>query len=77
LITVQAVRAAAPTVYTLGWWKADTGGGTLASGNYTLDGAVGQAEPGSLGEVNYSLVGGFWSYLHAAWEMIFLPLAQK
>jgi hypothetical protein len=77
LLTYQVVPAAAPTGYTLDWWTADTGGGSLQGGAYTLQGTVGQAEPGSLDGVDYSLVGGFWSYLRAAWERIFLPLVNK
>ena len=33
--------------YSLSWWTVDGGGGALAGSNYTLYGAVGQADAGS------------------------------
>ena len=78
LLAFQAAHAAAsaPT-YTLDWWTVDSGGGGSQGGSYSLNGTVGQAEPGVLYAGNYSLAGGFWVRLQAALEKLFLPIVMK
>jgi len=42
-------------------WGAVVSGGASSGGNYTLTGAIGQAEAGMLSGGSYTLNGGFWS----------------
>ncbi len=42
------------------WFTIDGGGGTMSSGNLTLDGTVGQADAGVLTGGGFELSGGFW-----------------
>jgi len=63
--------------YGLDWWSVDGGGGSSGSGQYTLSGAIGQADAGRLTSPQYSLAGGFWvgSAPHAV--QFFLPVVIK
>ena len=77
LFSIQAVHAAALATYALDWSTVDSGGGVSQGGTYSLNGTVGQAEPGVLYAGNYSLAGGFWARLQAALERLFLPIVMK
>ena len=77
LLFMQGIHAAAAPGYSLDWWTADSGGGTSQAGGYSLSGTVGQAEPGALHGGDYALAGGFWAYIQAALEKIFLPLVLR
>jgi hypothetical protein len=51
-------------IYSIDWYKISGGGGTSASGAYSISGTIGQHDAGGpLTGGNYSLVGGFWSPL--------------
>jgi hypothetical protein len=77
LVVIRVGDAAEAPAFTLDWWTVDSGGGTIQAGTYSINGTVGQAEPGSLAGGSYSLVGGFWANLQAALEKVFLPLVQR
>lgn len=50
--------------YSIDWYKISGGGGTSASGAYSVSGTIGQHDAGGpLTGGNYSLTGGFWSVL--------------
>jgi hypothetical protein len=50
--------------YSVDWYKISGGGGTSASGAYSISGTIGQHDAGGpLTGGPYSLVGGFWSPL--------------
>ena len=64
--------------YDLTWWTVDGGGGTVASGGYTLAGTAGQPEAGAiLAGGDYTLVGGFWPGGAAAGYKLYLPLVLR
>ena len=48
------------------WYRISGGGGTSTGGVYSVNGTIGQTEPGStMTGGNYSLTGGFWSLIAA------------
>ncbi len=49
--------------YALDWHKVAGGGASSAGGLYALTGTIGQADAGSMTGGNYSIMGGFWSFL--------------
>jgi hypothetical protein len=50
--------------YTIDWHKIAGGGGTSTNGQYSLSGTVGQPDAGGpMNGGNYSLTGGFWSFI--------------
>ena len=52
--------------YAMPWYRISGGGGTSTGGVYSVNGTIGQAEPGStMTGGNYSLTGGFWSLIAA------------
>ncbi len=61
LAGLAASVLAAPQQYSLDWWTVDSGGGTSQGGGFTLSGAIGQPDTGSLQGGGYVLQGGFWS----------------
>ena len=64
-------------VYDLSWSSVDGGGYTFSSGgDYTLGGTIGQPDAGLLSGGNYSLSGGFWHGMAAAYE-VYLPLVVR
>ena len=65
--------------YDLTWSTIDGGGGSSTSGNYTLDGAIGQADAGNLSGGVYTLNGGFWIAPASAVAdtFVYLPLVLK
>ena len=77
LLFMQGIHAAAAPGYSLGWWTADSGGGTSQAGSYSLSGTVGQADAGALHGGDYALAGGFWARLQSALEKLFLPLVLR
>ncbi|MCI0536555.1 MAG: hypothetical protein L0Z50_15150 [Verrucomicrobiales bacterium] len=52
--------------FSLGWFNAQTGGGTSSGGSYTLRGTIGQDGLGSSSAGSYRVMGGFWSIAAAA-----------
>ncbi len=49
--------------YSIDWFKVAGGGGTSAGGGYQVSGTIGQADAGFMNGGDYSLVGGFWSFI--------------
>jgi len=50
--------------YSIGWYKIAGGGGTSTGGVYAVSGTIGQHDAGGpMTGGNYSLTGGFWSFL--------------
>jgi len=61
-VLAPAVLAATGGTHDLSWWTVDGGGGTVASGGYTLNGTIGQPDAGTvLTSGSYALTGGFWA----------------
>jgi len=62
-------------------WVVGGGGGRAEGGNYTLDGAIGQAVAGVVGNAPYGLCAGFWCGPGAAIPpenpRIYLPLVMR
>jgi hypothetical protein len=61
--------------FAMTWWRISAGGTSGASG-YTLSGAMGQAEVGTLSGGGYTLTAGFWGAPYGPYT-IFLPLALR
>jgi hypothetical protein len=55
----------APNDFQIPWWSVDGGGGVSQSigGEYTLQGAIGQADTGSSHGGDFGIEGGFWAGL--------------
>ena len=52
--------------YSIDWYTIDGGGGTSASGQYSLSGTIGQPDAGlAMTGGNYSVNGGFWAFATA------------
>lgn len=52
--------------YTIDWYKIAGGGGMSTSGQYVINGTIGQQDAGGpLTGGNYSVTGGFWSLIAA------------
>ena len=50
--------------YSIDWYKISGGGGTSSNGQFTVSGTIGQHDAGGpMTGGNYSLTGGFWSFL--------------
>lgn len=68
--------------YSLPWWRSSAGGGVSSAGEYTLSGAIGQAEAGGSVGGGYSLSGGFWGAAAAPdvpelGGQVYLPVANR
>ena len=57
--------------YAIRWHTMD-GGGLSQGGEYTLQGAIGQPDTGSMQGGSYALVGGYWSAFIQWWSQ-YLP----
>jgi hypothetical protein len=76
LLALGGVRAArsAPAL-SIDRWVVATGGGTSASGSFSLSGTAGQVEAGSaLTGGSFRLTSGFW---FAGWNSLFMPLILR
>ena len=63
LLALSADSLCAQT-YSIDWYKISGGGGTSSNGQYTVSGTIGQHDAGGpMTGGNYSLTGGFWSFL--------------
>ena len=62
LLLAGVALANGPAGYTLDWWTVDGGGGTWSdtSGQYELNGVIGQPDAGVWSNDDYTLTGGFW-----------------
>jgi len=50
--------------YSIDWYKVSGGGGTSSNGQYVVSGTIGQHDAGGpMTGGNYSVTGGFWSFL--------------
>jgi formylmethanofuran dehydrogenase subunit C len=63
LLALSAGAARAQS-YSIDWYKISGGGGTSSNGQFTVSGTIGQHDAGGpMTGGNYSLTGGFWSFL--------------
>ena len=63
--------------YDLSWNTVDGGGAMFSTGgSYSLGGAIGQPDAGTLSGGGYTLVGGFWGGAAIQYK-VFLPLVLK
>jgi len=63
--------------FDLSWWTVDGGGATFSEGGgYSLGGAAGQSDAGTLSGGDYTLYGGFWAGAEARYPL-FLPVVMK
>jgi len=51
--------------YSIDWFTVDGGGGTSASGAYSVSGTVGQPDAGRMSGGSYTLNGGYWAVIAA------------
>ena len=79
ILLLASVALAAVGGYDLDWWSVDGGGGQSSSGAYTLSGAIGQLDAGTLSGGSYVLQGGFIPGMSVAaiQREIFFPLVIK
>ena len=65
--------------FDVSWWTVDGGGGAASGGSYTLTGAIGQPDAGTLAGGDYTLGGGFWGGgVAAAIEYkVYLPVVLR
>jgi hypothetical protein len=54
---------AAAQDYSIDWYAINGGGGTSTGGVYSVSGTIGQPAPGAMSGGNFSIQGGFWSFL--------------
>ncbi len=74
--TTLALAKPADT-YTIAWYTIDGGGAmNLSGGTYTLSGAIGQPDAGSMSGGTYKLNGGFWGFLDSL-SKLNLPLIVR
>jgi len=59
--------------YAINWHTVDGGGGLSRGGGYSLQGAIGQPDVGSLQGGDFALAGGYWSALQEWWSQ-YLPV---
>jgi len=63
--------------YDLSWNTVDGGGAMFSTGDsYSLGGAIGQPDAGTLSGGGYTLAGGFWGGAAIQYK-VFLPLVLK
>ena len=60
-LAITAAIAMSDATYDLSWWTVNAGGGTTASGKYSLSGTAGQYDAGVLSGGKYDLGGGYWA----------------
>ena len=76
MLSLNNVHAQTGGNYDLTWWTIDGGGDVISGNGYTLNGTIGQPEPGSAPTgSNYTLTGGFWNRFNS--YKVFLPLILK
>lgn len=78
LLGATGLVLAQPSGYALDWWTVDGGGGTWSdiSGQYELNGTIGQPDAYVWGDGSYTLAGGFWGS-GAVQYRIYLPLVVR
>lgn len=75
-LLVAPPAAARIGVSDLSWNVVASGGQTMSSASYTLDGTLGQPTAGEAGSGRYALLGGYWTEVGAALKTIFMPLVR-
>jgi len=79
LLAMASVSAAGS--YQINWWTVDSGGGTIQSGDgqYTLSGTIGQPDTSLSTGGGYTLNGGFWQGITAAFQefLSYIPLVNR
>jgi hypothetical protein len=64
LLLVLSPNSSRAQNYSIDWYKISGGGGTSSNGQFTVSGTIGQHDAGGpMTGGNYSLTGGFWSFL--------------
>ena len=64
VILALSILSATAQTYSIDWSKVSSGGGTSTGGVYAVTGTIGQPDAGTtMSGGNYSLTGGFWSFL--------------
>ena len=64
VILALSILSATAQTYSIDWSKVSSGGGTSTGGVYAVTGTIGQHDAGTtMSGGNYSLTGGFWSFL--------------
>lgn len=77
LLCTAGLTSASQAGYTLDWWTASGGGGTLSDGGgYTLGGTAGQPGAGDSSGGDYALTGGFWGSIGGDY-FVYLPLVLR
>ena len=77
LVGGAVVHAQTGGGYDLSWNTVDGGGAMFSTGgSYSLGGAIGQPDAGTLSGGGYTLVGGFWGGAAVQYK-VFLPLVLK
>jgi hypothetical protein len=60
LTSLSALSPVLAQNYNIDWFTVDSGGGTSASGSYSIAGTVGQPDASHSSGGNFTLDGGFW-----------------
>ena len=80
-LLATAASAGALNGYSLAWWTVDGGGGSTSAGaSYSLDGTIGQPDPGVSSGGAFSLTGGLWNAHQAGNNgplQFFLPIFTR
>lgn len=64
LLLALSMDSLCAQTYSIDWYKISGGGGTSSNGQFTVSGTIGQHDAGGpMTGGNYSLTGGFWSFL--------------
>jgi hypothetical protein len=64
--------------YTLTWNTIDNGGATVSGGSYTLNSTLGQFDAsGQIGNLSYTVQGGFWVVVNTGGGNVYLPLVVR
>ena len=75
LVTPALAQSGGP--YALTWFTVDGGGGESVASPYTLNGTIGQPDPGAPRGGGYTLEGGFWGGKLYGRMSVYLPLILR
>jgi hypothetical protein len=65
LLTSALILSGHAQSLAIDWYTIESGGGTSASGAFSLTGTIAQPDAGAMSGENYTLAGGFWSIMAA------------
>lgn len=60
ILSILITPLTAAQTYQIDWYVIGSGGGSLSSGNYAVDGTIGQPIVGQASSANYTVDAGFW-----------------